>query len=79
MLPTNSSRNRIRVGASSLVSTPFKEEAPGILSMRSRMPMRQYKATFPAILETVKSYATVGEIWDAMREIWGTYWESALL
>jgi methylmalonyl-CoA mutase N-terminal domain/subunit len=41
--------------------------------------MRQNTATFPAILEAVKTYATVGEICDAMREVWGAYRESAVL
>jgi methylmalonyl-CoA mutase, N-terminal domain len=41
--------------------------------------MRHNKATFPAILAAVKTYATVGEICDAMREVWGAYRESAVL
>jgi len=41
--------------------------------------MRSNKNSFPAILEAVKSYATVGEICDAMREVWGAYRENAVL
>jgi methylmalonyl-CoA mutase N-terminal domain/subunit len=37
------------------------------------------KPTFPAILETVKQYATLQEICDAMREVWGAYRETAFL
>ncbi len=33
--------------------------------------------TMPLILEAVKAYATVGEICDALREVYGTYEESA--
>ena len=33
--------------------------------------------TMPFILEAVKAYATVGEICDALREVYGTYEESA--
>lgn len=41
--------------------------------------MRGNKDTFEALLETVKSYATLGEICDAMREVWGAYRETAVL
>jgi methylmalonyl-CoA mutase N-terminal domain/subunit len=33
--------------------------------------------TMPFILDAVKAYATVGEICDALREVYGTYEESA--
>jgi methylmalonyl-CoA mutase N-terminal domain/subunit len=33
--------------------------------------------TMPFIIEAVKAYATVGEICDALREVYGTYEESA--
>jgi methylmalonyl-CoA mutase N-terminal domain/subunit len=33
--------------------------------------------TMPLILEAVKAYATVGEICEALREVYGTYEESA--
>jgi methylmalonyl-CoA mutase N-terminal domain/subunit len=33
--------------------------------------------TMPLILDAVKAYATVGEICDALREVYGTYEESA--
>jgi methylmalonyl-CoA mutase N-terminal domain/subunit len=35
--------------------------------------------TFVSILEAVRSYATLGEICDAMREVWGAYRENAVL
>lgn len=41
--------------------------------------MRNNKATFPAIMDAVKAYATMGEICDAMREVWGAYRETAVL
>jgi methylmalonyl-CoA mutase N-terminal domain/subunit len=37
------------------------------------------KPTFEAILESVKAYATLQEICDAMREVWGAYRETAFL
>jgi methylmalonyl-CoA mutase N-terminal domain/subunit len=36
-------------------------------------------ASFPAILEAVKAYATLQEICDAMREVFGAYRETAVL
>ena len=33
--------------------------------------------TMPFILDAVKAYATVGEICDALRDVYGTYEESA--
>jgi methylmalonyl-CoA mutase N-terminal domain/subunit len=41
--------------------------------------MRSGKNTFPLLLEAVEAYATLGEICDAMREIWGAYRETAVL
>jgi methylmalonyl-CoA mutase N-terminal domain/subunit len=41
--------------------------------------MREGKNSFPAILDAVKSYATLQEICDAMREVWGAYRETAVL
>lgn len=35
--------------------------------------------TFPAIMEAVRSYATLGEICDVMREVCGAYRETAVL
>lgn len=32
----------------------------------------------PLIIDAVKAYATVGEISDALREVFGTYLEPAL-
>ena len=34
--------------------------------------------TMPFILDAVKAYATVGEISDALRDVFGTYQEPAL-
>ena len=33
----------------------------------------------PFILDAVRAYATVGEICDAFREVFGTYTETAVL
>ncbi|HEY9680670.1 MAG TPA: methylmalonyl-CoA mutase family protein [Drouetiella sp.] len=41
--------------------------------------MRSGENTFPALLNAVHSYATLGEICDAMREIWGAYRETAVM
>jgi len=35
--------------------------------------------TFPLLLEAVKAYATLGEICDALRSVWGAYREPAIL
>lgn len=40
---------------------------------------RTGKNSFPLILQSVKTYATMGEICDAMREVWGAYRETAVL
>jgi len=41
--------------------------------------MRENKNSFPAILDAVSEYATLQEICDAMREVWGAYRETAVL
>jgi methylmalonyl-CoA mutase N-terminal domain/subunit len=41
--------------------------------------LRNGKHTFPAILDAVKAYATMGEVCDAMREVCGAYRETAVL
>jgi methylmalonyl-CoA mutase N-terminal domain/subunit len=41
--------------------------------------MRSGENTFPALLDAVHSYATMGEICDAMREVWGAYRENAVM
>jgi len=41
--------------------------------------MRDGSNTFPLLLEAVEAYATLGEICDAMREIWGAYRETAVI
>ncbi len=41
--------------------------------------LRSGENTFPHILEAVKTYATMGEICDAMREVHGAYRETAVL
>jgi len=41
--------------------------------------MRSGKNTFPLLIEAVEAYATLGEICDAMREVWGAYRETAVL
>ena len=35
--------------------------------------------SFPALLDAVESYATMGEICDVMRDVWGAYRETAFL
>ncbi len=41
--------------------------------------MKTGKNTFPLLIEAVEAYATLGEICDAMREVWGAYRETAVL
>ncbi len=41
--------------------------------------MRKGDNCFPLLMETVESYATMGEVCDAMREVWGAYRETAVL
>jgi methylmalonyl-CoA mutase N-terminal domain/subunit len=33
----------------------------------------------PAILDCVRAYATVGEMCDALRDVWGEYVEKAVV
>ncbi|MBX9667537.1 MAG: methylmalonyl-CoA mutase, partial [Candidatus Obscuribacterales bacterium] len=40
---------------------------------------KEGKNTFPILIDCVESYATLGEICDAMREVWGAYRETAVL
>jgi methylmalonyl-CoA mutase N-terminal domain/subunit len=35
--------------------------------------------TMPAILDAVRAYATIGEMCDALRTIWGEYQEQAII
>ncbi|HEY9788196.1 MAG TPA: methylmalonyl-CoA mutase family protein [Candidatus Obscuribacterales bacterium] len=44
-----------------------------------RQVLRSDENSFPVILEAVKTYATLGEICDVMREVCGAYRETAVL
>jgi methylmalonyl-CoA mutase N-terminal domain/subunit len=35
--------------------------------------------TTPALLDAVRAYATVGEMCDALRDVWGEYQEQAII
>ena len=35
--------------------------------------------TMPALLEAVRAYATIGEMCDTLREVWGEYQEQAII
>jgi methylmalonyl-CoA mutase N-terminal domain/subunit len=35
--------------------------------------------TMPPLLDAVRAYATVGEMCDALREVWGEYQEQAII
>jgi methylmalonyl-CoA mutase N-terminal domain/subunit len=37
------------------------------------------KNTMPPILDAVRAYATVGEMCDALRQVWGEYEEVAVI
>jgi methylmalonyl-CoA mutase N-terminal domain/subunit len=40
---------------------------------------RSTRNLMPPILEAVRAYATVGEMCDALREVWGEYEETAII
>ncbi len=40
---------------------------------------RRNENTFPQIMDAVETYATLGEICDAMREVWGAYREQSVI
>lgn len=44
-----------------------------------RVALRSDDNSFPAIMEAVRTYATLGEICDVMREVFGAYRETAVL
>ena len=35
--------------------------------------------TMPHLLDAVRAYATLGEICDTLREVWGSYTESSIV
>ena len=35
--------------------------------------------TMPALLDAVRAYATIGEMCDALRDVWGEYQEQAII
>jgi methylmalonyl-CoA mutase N-terminal domain/subunit len=35
--------------------------------------------TMPALLDAVRAYATIGEMCDALRDVWGEYQEQAVI
>ena len=35
--------------------------------------------TMPAVLDAVRAYATIGEMCDALRAVWGEYQEQAII
>jgi methylmalonyl-CoA mutase, N-terminal domain len=41
--------------------------------------IKNNKNTMPALIDAVDAYATLGEICDTLREVWGAYRESAVL
>jgi methylmalonyl-CoA mutase N-terminal domain/subunit len=41
--------------------------------------LRRGENSFPLLLEACKAYATLGEICDVMRSIWGQYRESSII
>jgi methylmalonyl-CoA mutase, N-terminal domain len=43
-----------------------------------RRAAENHENTMPSLLEAVKAYATLGEICDALRDVFGTYEESAI-
>jgi methylmalonyl-CoA mutase, N-terminal domain len=35
--------------------------------------------TMPAFVDAVRAYATIGEMCDALRDVWGEYQEQAII
>jgi methylmalonyl-CoA mutase N-terminal domain/subunit len=35
--------------------------------------------TMPPLLDAVRAYATIGEMCDALRDVWGEYQEQAII
>jgi methylmalonyl-CoA mutase, N-terminal domain len=44
-----------------------------------RQTARSAESTMPAILECVRAYATLGEMCDVLREVWGEYEERPVI
>ena len=44
-----------------------------------RETLRSNKNCFPILLDTIDAYATMGEICDVMRDVWGQYRENAVM
>ena len=62
----------------SLKSRRDNDKVQAVLA-RLKDAMRTEENTFPYIIEAVESYATLGELCDAMREVWGAYRETAVI
>ena len=45
--------------------------------MRCAAPPKATENTMPLLLDAVRAYATLGEICDALREVFGTYQETS--
>jgi methylmalonyl-CoA mutase N-terminal domain/subunit len=61
-----------------LKETRDNEKVQNVLA-HLKETMRSGNNTFPALLDAVHNYATLGEICDAMREVWGAYRENAVM
>jgi methylmalonyl-CoA mutase N-terminal domain/subunit len=61
----------------------LRQRRDGVAVERALSGLRRAAAatenTMPYILEAVRAYATLGEICDALREVFGTYQESSIL
>ena len=53
--------------------------AVGLALDRLRQAARGTENTMPFILDAVREYATVGEICDAFRDVFGTYTETSVV
>ena len=58
-----------------LKRTPRQRSGAALARRRCRPAARGRDNTMPPLLDCVRAYATVGEMCDALREVWGEYEE----
>ena len=72
-----------RPNSSSRRSTALRRTRNKVTVTRALDRLRKAAAgtenTMPALLDAVRAYATIGEMCDALREVWGEYQEQAII
>ena len=66
-------------GSRSCASRATTDADPHRRSTRLRRRRRHCENLMPPILDAVRAYATVGEMCDALREVWGEYEETPVI